>query len=199
MESSSQGFVTEFYQQQHQSLLRYLQRKLGSLSEATDVAQLTYERLLRSEQIEEINNPKAFVYRMATNLAIDVIRKRKRIEEVDFSESDELDILADTKIGPERLVDMSQTLDLVRVFIAELPPKCRYAFLSYKFEERDYAEIAESLGVSQSMIRKYVLRAMAYCRDRMEQCEIQSDHIQFINKGDKPFRHRSWEGIRNEK
>lgn len=183
-QNSTQGVVTEFYQQQHKALLRFLYRKLGSFAEATDVAQQTYERLLKTQHLQNITNPRAFIYRTATNLAIDIIRKRKRVEEVDMLESDELEMLCTDEASPDQRVYMLQTLDLVRAFIAELPPKCRYAFLSYKFEECDYAEIAESLGVSESMVRKYVLRAIAYCRDRLEQYEVHGGRLVFDKNGE---------------
>ena len=183
MTKQSEGLVLEFYQQQHEALLRFLCRKLGSMSEAADVAQQTYEKLLKSEQVDQINNPKAFVYKMAANLAIDTMRKRSRTELSVEEEADEIELLPGSGSSPEDIVSSEQVILLIRQFISELPPKCRYAFLSYKFEDNDYKEIADQLGVSESMIRKYVLRAMAYCRDRLEQCEWPKN----IRKQEKPI------------
>ncbi len=165
----SQTLVVEFYQQQHRALISFLQSKLGSTQEAHDVAQQTYERLLTNSKTQSINNPRAFVFRVANNLAIDHLRQRKVRGDDEVGDFDYGEIVS-TSLSPEEQVDNELMVALVRLFIAELPPKCRSAFLHYKFEELEYAEIASALGLSQSMVRKYVLRAIAYCRDRMDQC-----------------------------
>ncbi len=169
MADSLDSLVTEFYRQQHQALIKFLHRKLGSLQEAYDVAQQTYERLLNNDKARQINNPRAFVFRVANNIAIDHIRRRKVRGESDPVEYD-INEPVDSGLSPDDRVDYELTIAMVRMFITELPPKCRSAFLYYKFEEREYKEIAQLLGLSESMVRKYVLRAIAYCRRRLDQC-----------------------------
>ncbi|MFQ5610154.1 MAG: RNA polymerase sigma factor, partial [Woeseiaceae bacterium] len=68
----------------------------------------------------------------------------------------------------DRIVAARQQLSMLRKVVAELPPKCRKAFLLYKFNEQSYREIAEHMQLSESMIRKYVLRAIVYCRSRID-------------------------------
>lgn len=169
MSDWQQTWVEEFYQQQHQALIQFLQSKLGSAQEAYDVAQETYERLLRNENTPLINNPKAFVFRVANNLAIDRIRQRKLRGDDQVGDFDGNELIS-SSLSPDEQIENELMVAMVRVFISELPAKCRSAFLYYKFEEREYAEIAELLGVTESMIRKYVLRAMVYCRERFDQC-----------------------------
>jgi RNA polymerase sigma factor (sigma-70 family) len=180
----SASLVTEFYRQQHKSLVDFLYRKLGSLQEAYDVAQQTYERLLSNDKTQLINNPRAFVFKVANNIAIDHLRQRKVRGDGDIPALDD-DSMVSHEPSPDEQVDYELTVAMVRTFISELPPKCRSAFLYYKFEERDYAEIAEILYVSESMVRKYVLRAMAYCRERLDQCnstELDSARNFYSNK-----------------
>jgi RNA polymerase sigma-70 factor (ECF subfamily) len=169
MSELSQALVVEFYQQQHKALVNFLQSKLGSTQEALDVAQQTYERLLNNDKTQGINNPRAFVYRVANNLAIDHLRQRKVRGDDEVGDFDGNELISPT-LSPEEQVDNELMVAMVRLFITELPPKCRSAFLHYKFEEREYADIAAKLGVSESMVRKYVLRAVAYCRQRLDQC-----------------------------
>lgn len=171
MPQSQQSLVATFYHQQHQALVNFLQFKLGSTQEAYDVAQETYERLLSSDIASKINNPKAFIFKVANNLAIDRIRQRKMRGDDEVGDFDGSELVSPS-LSPEEQIDLELTVAMVRMFIGELPPKCRSAFLYYKFEEREYAEIAEVLGLSESMIRKYVLRAMVYCRQRLDQCSL---------------------------
>jgi RNA polymerase sigma factor (sigma-70 family) len=174
MSDMQQSLVVEFYRQQHQALINYLQSKLGSTQEAYDVAQETYERLLNNDKTAAINNPKAFVFRVASNLAIDRIRQRKMRGDDEVGDFDAAGLVSPI-LPPDEQIENELTVAMVRMFISELPPKCRSAFLYYKFEEREYGEIANLLGVSESMIRKYVLRAMVYCRERLDQCNQNKD------------------------
>lgn len=169
MPEISQALVVEFYRQQHQALISFLQSRLGSIQEAHDVAQETYERLLNNDKTGIINNPRAFVFRIANNLAIDHLRQRKVRGDAEIGDFNGDEIIS-SALSPDEQVDNELMMALARMFIAELPPKCRLAFLHYKFEEREYPDIASVLGVSESMVRKYVLRAMTYCRERLEQC-----------------------------
>jgi RNA polymerase sigma-70 factor (ECF subfamily) len=174
MPDMSQTLVVEFYQQQHQALISFLRFRLGSAQEAHDVAQETYERLLSNGKTWCINNPRAFVFRVANNLAIDHLRQRKVRGDDEVGDFDSAEIVS-SALSPEEQLDNELMVALARTFIAELPPKCRSAFLHYKFEEREYSDIANVLGVSESMVRKYVLRAMAYCRERLDQCLDQAE------------------------
>lgn len=172
MADLSPGVVAELYRQQHQALVNFLKRKLGSVQEVHDVVQQTYERLLQNNTTG-VDNPRAFIFKVANNIAIDYLRQRKLRgddEAGDFAG----DELVSSALSPDAQVDYELTVAMVRLFIGELPPKCRSAFLYYKFEERDYKEIAELLGVTESMVRKYVIRAMGYCRQRLDQCSGES-------------------------
>lgn len=173
MSDTQQQLVVEFYQQQHQALISFLKSRLGSAQEAYDVAQETYERLLANDKTPIINNPRAFVFRVANNLAIDRIRQRRMRGDDEVGDFDDSELVSPA-LSPDEQIDYELTVALVRLFISELPPKCRSAFLYYKFEERDYSEIADLLGVTESMVRKYVLRAMVYCRERLDQCNLEA-------------------------
>ena len=174
------NLIADFYRQQHSALLEFLKRKLGSEEEANDVAQKTYERLLGASHADTIVNPRAFVFRVARNIAIDHLRQRQaRGEQQPYELDNETAVSA--LPSPEDQADYELTVSLIRDVLVELPPKCRAAFLYYKFEEREYSEIAELLGVGESMVRKYVLRAISYCRSRIDQ----QDHIVSTCKGHK--------------
>ena len=53
--------------------------------------------------------------------------------------------------------------DLTTV-VGELPPKCRHAFLLHRVHGAEFSEIAKEMGLSERMVRHYVLRAVLHCR-----------------------------------
>ena len=52
--------------------------------------------------------------------------------------------------------------------LISLPDKCRLAFLLYKIRGQSYEEIALTLQISPSMVRKYVLRAVRHCYQQLQ-------------------------------
>lgn len=160
-------FVRRAFEEYNQSLVRYLSARLHSRRDAEEVAQEAYARMLRLDEPDTVSHLQAYLFKIATNIAIDRMRKQGRRPQC-------LDMggVADNVAAPassvDRIVAGRQELALVRRVIADLPPKCRKAFLLYKFYERSYKAIAEDMGLTESMIRKYVLRAVVYCRSRLD-------------------------------
>ena len=60
-----------------------------------------------------------------------------------------------------------QRLRLLETALDELPTKPRLALLLNRVEGRTFAEIASRLGVSESMVAKYIAQALRHCRDRL--------------------------------
>jgi RNA polymerase sigma-70 factor (ECF subfamily) len=53
--------------------------------------------------------------------------------------------------------------------IKELSVKCRTALLLNRLEGKTHAEIARTLGVSESMVAKYIVQALKHCRARLQE------------------------------
>jgi RNA polymerase sigma-70 factor (ECF subfamily) len=54
------------------------------------------------------------------------------------------------------------------VLIENMPPKCRESFVMNQIQGLDAATIARRLGITDSMVRKYVVRALLYCRAHID-------------------------------
>lgn len=66
--------LTNFHEH-YAELLAFLARRLGNVEQAADVAQDTYLRLVNLPAGEPIQEPRAFLFRIAGNLAIDRMRR----------------------------------------------------------------------------------------------------------------------------
>ncbi|WP_304608564.1 sigma-70 family RNA polymerase sigma factor [Inquilinus sp. Marseille-Q2685] len=160
--SSLLALLTRHYQE----LLRHLTRRLGSASAAADVAQDTWLRLRRAETVPELQNPQAYLFRIADNLARDRLRsdaaRARTLLPAELGDDRPSDAP-----GAESVLDHRQRLQVLERAVAELPPKCREVFLLHKFDGLGHGEIAARLGISRSMVEKHVMKALAHCRDRM--------------------------------
>ena len=155
----------------HQAnLLRFLTIRLGSVADARDCLQIVFARLLeRSESLSD-DNLTSLIYVCARNAATDELRRRKHSEAHSASNVDGAQI-SDQAPSPDRQAQASQELTLLLSLLDELPPKCRAAFVSYKLDGLEYREIAEHMGITESMVRKYVIKAVAYCAARFEELQ----------------------------
>lgn len=160
--------VAGLFERHNDILVKVLVTKLGSVQEARDVAQEAYVRVLGLDDEKVVSHLRSYLYRTANNIAIDRLRERVRRRESEQVDPEEAG-LASGDSSAEELIDVEQRLTLIRQFVTELPPKCRLAFLLYKFECRSYGEIADRLGIGESMVRKYVLRGVRHCHRRLRE------------------------------
>jgi RNA polymerase sigma factor (sigma-70 family) len=158
---------TTFFQQYYGELLRFLTAKLGCREQAADVVQDTFLRVRGVKDLAAVDQPRAFLYKTALNLTVDLFR-RQRIRSERMTELDMTEHLPSTTPRQDDAVEAKERVRLLHEAIAELPPKCRQVFLLHKFMDLPHAEIAARLGISKNMVEKHVMKAMAHCRRRVE-------------------------------
>jgi RNA polymerase sigma factor (sigma-70 family) len=156
------------FREYYDELVTFLTAKLRSRDQAMDVAQETFLRILARESSQPILQPRAFLYRTAFNLSIDLFRKRRQQAE-ETLDSEEIQSLLTMPADQERTIAARQQVRMLYRAILELPPKCRQVFLLHKFKERSHAQIAAHLGISKSMVEKHIIKAMTHCRQRLEE------------------------------
>ncbi len=76
--AGSDDRLVRLYGERREMLTRYLTARLGSKEEAEDAVQEVFLKLHRADLAESLKNPGAFLFRAATNVAIDIIRQRQR-------------------------------------------------------------------------------------------------------------------------
>lgn len=158
--------VRQLFEEHNRALIRFLVAKLSSEAEAHEVAQEAYVRLLRLEDASAASFLRAHLFSIAANLAVDRLRQRQvRLRN---SPQDLFEELL-TRPGPDREVLAQQELMAVKTALKKLPEKCRRAFLLHVFEGHSVREIAETMQLSDRMIRHYVARAMTVCRECLDE------------------------------
>jgi RNA polymerase sigma-70 factor (ECF subfamily) len=153
----------------YRELVSFLSARLGSRQAAEDVAHDAYLRVLERTGSEQIEHPRAFLYRTALNLVVD--RHRRQL----VRQAEPLDALdADSRLHSSELqhdLQLDQRLALMQKALDELSRPCRDSFLLRKIEGLSHQQIAERLGISRSLVEKHIVNAMKHCRVRMRQWE----------------------------
>jgi RNA polymerase sigma-70 factor (ECF subfamily) len=140
-------------------LLAYLVRLLGDAHEAEDACQ---EALLRAHRafarLAPDSNSRAWLYRIATNTALDAVRRRAR-HAARTADAD-LDGLPAAAVS----ADERERLRAVARAVEALPPRQRGALMLRQFHGLTYAEIAASVGGNEAGARANVYQAIRKLR-----------------------------------
>lgn len=160
------GGIELLFREHNAALLRFISARIGSEQEAKEIAQEAYVRLLQLDHPGAIGYLRAYLFRTAANLAIDRLRQRGRRSHVESM--GDLDF-AVFEVTPERLVGDRQAVAIVERAIAELPPKCREAFLMHRMQECSIDEIATRMGLGVCMVRRYIARGLEHLRERLDE------------------------------
>lgn len=154
-------------------------RKLQNPEDARDIAQDAFVKAYHS--LHNLDDPRRFpawLKRIAANLAIDLLRKRRH-PVVSLDELEETHAVATTDAVAPEMIDhetqQNQTMLMILDSIEELPDTTREAVELRFLESLDYEEIAERLNISQGAVRQRVSRGVRELRDKLEGLQWGSD------------------------
>ncbi len=152
--------IESLYSNHHSWLCGWLRKKLGTHCDAVDFAHDTFLRILTSRDLFCIREPRAYLATVAGGLVAHHYRRRA----IEKAYLDALTSLPEPETpSPEYSAILLETLIEIDQLLDKLPLKARRAFLLAQLEGLTYAEIAQQLGVSVSMIKQYMLRATQHC------------------------------------
>lgn len=162
-EGEREVFLRRISEKYRQPLTAYFQRRVHSRNEAEDLTQEVFLRLVRRLDVEDIENPEAFIFRTAVNL----LRDRSRRGKTQQSHLVDLTYQAGVEeLSPERVFDSRQSLTRVLGVLEELDERSRDAFILHRLEGMKHAEIADLYGVSVSSVEKYIIKALTLLAKR---------------------------------
>ncbi len=162
-------FVAELFEAHNQQLVGYLCNYCNNQQEAKDVAQEAYVKLLGLDSASSDNTSnylRAYLFKIAKNIAIDRLRRGQTFNKIAYQIRKTQQQYSNEE--PEASAIASRKLDLLEELIEQLPPKCRTAFILYKFKNKSFQEIAKKMQLTESMIRKYITRAIVFCKSGIE-------------------------------
>lgn len=151
----------EFFSKHRDTLYRLALNICGDSIEAEDVVQDVFERVWRArDKVLNSTYPKAYICRIAHNLAIDRERTRRRRQT--FSVNEEI-TTNDINISTE----LSDITSITQRAIASLPEKQRLAIHLRDVEGYEIEEIAEVLECDSTSVRMNLSRARSSVREKI--------------------------------
>lgn len=162
MKATSTLNLVDLFQRHRRELHIFLTRKLRDRETAADLTQETFVRM--AEQLQRrperpITHSRSYLYRTASNLAVDHVRRQQRNPN-DVCDTNDLPEIPDDLQVPERMIGGRQQLDRVAEAMTRLPPMTREVFHLTRVQGLKYREAARQLGVSESTVQKHLTAAL---------------------------------------
>lgn len=137
-----------------------MHRLVGSRNDAEDLAASAFTELAGMEDLGQIRQPRALLTTIARRLTYEFWRRRD-LERAYLEQLAQGPEFCDA--SPEEICVAIDELLRIDAALQTISAKAREAFILSQFEELGYAEIAQRLGVSVSMVRKYMAQALTAC------------------------------------
>ncbi len=141
-------------------IFRFILKNMGDRFEAENIVQNTFEKLWIRKQDVKMETAKSYLFKVAYNNMIDVIRKNKR--------QTSLDVAFDVAAEDHQYSDLTEW---VRKAVNKLPTKQKTAITLRDFEGYDYKSIGEITGMTESQVKVNIFRARKYIKNYISQLE----------------------------
>lgn len=154
----------ELFARHQPELLRLLIGKFRKHpQDAEEIVQDVFHNVLKIDDIDGIENPRAYLFQTANNLALNRIRKQKHHQQyMESTATDDTD-----ELSPERIVIATKDLQQVKASLEKLPAKYRRTFLMSRIERKTYKEISIDLGIPESTIEKHIIKVLKFLREQL--------------------------------
>lgn len=152
------------------SILGYLMRMSGNHHQAEDLFQETFKRVHEKAHTFRSSQFKSWLFTIATNVAIDGLRRHRRMRVVSLNQrldctdrdSEELGAvaLADETCEPSQEAAKAEQAEQVRNAIDSLPARQRATLVLAYYQQLSYPEVAKVLGCSLGTVKTQMYRAL---------------------------------------
>ena len=157
-----------------QLVINHAYMMLGDKEDAYDMAQETFVKAFVSvASFSGQSSFKTWIFKIATNVCLDFLRKKKRrpnvlsLTSVDEDGNEKVCDVADTKSSPDTISESNELKDIILEAIISLDEDYRAAIVLRELEGMDYKSISKILGVSLGTVKSRINRARIQLREKL--------------------------------
>ena len=149
----------------HRGALRaYVQRAFPGVRDVDDVVQDSLLRIWTTRASRQIGCARAFLFKIARNRALDLLRHDQASPLVGVRDLAALSVAEDAP-SPSDALSTTEKIELVADAIADLPDRCREIVVLRKLSGLSQREVATRLGLSERTVEVQVARGTRRCAD----------------------------------
>lgn len=148
----------------HERELRaFLRGRFPTLPDVDDLVQETYARILQARKLGHATLTRAYLFVVARNVALDLIRRQRAISVERLGEIDPRSVVEERPDAAEKL-SHEQELALLDAALRALPPRCREILVLRRIEGCSHREIATRLGIAEGTVNAQLAIGLMRCR-----------------------------------
>jgi len=161
---SNKSLLMEWRQRWNGSLFRFLRRRVRTAVDVQDLAQETYLRLLRANDLSEVRNPHGYLLQVAKHVALEWCDHQPHPNSMVSLDEE---TLADERL-PELELEARLSQKRLDQTLADLSPTLRAVLLLKFRDQRSCQEIAAELQITHRQVRRYLARGYERMRRALE-------------------------------
>src|SRR5438067_11502995 len=174
--AGDEAAFAELVERFRRPMIAFMYRMARNQAVAEELAQEVFLRVYRSRQSYAAEAKfSTWLYRIATNLALNHIRDARNeraqavasLDEPD-EESGRTPDVADARLNVEQSILLSERMAAIRKCVETLPERQQAAVIMHKYQELDYREIARVLKMSESATKSLLFRAYETLREALK-------------------------------
>ena len=159
--------IEQLVSQHRSALIGHVKRILGRAEDAEDVVQDLCIRLMRVQDFwRGERQVRAFLFKIATNLARDELRRRRACAYAAHVPYDTVELVSQGQ-QPEEIVERQLALRAISHALRILPPRYRKVFALHVEAQMSYRAISRYLGISTKTVERDICGAREFCRHRL--------------------------------
>jgi RNA polymerase sigma-70 factor (ECF subfamily) len=164
-------------QKYRRPMVSFMYRMSHNAAAAEDLAQEVFLRVYRSRTSYEASAKfTTWLYRIATNLAVNHARDTRHERPENMASLDEPDEetgttmdVADSSLTVEQQILRRERMEAIRKKVQALPERQRMAVIMHKYQQMDYRQIGEVLKLSESATKSLLFRAYESLREQLKE------------------------------
>jgi RNA polymerase sigma factor (sigma-70 family) len=165
------------WERHYAELKRFVAKKVGGRQDPDDVVQDIYKALLHSQPRIAVQNPRAWIWKIAWRVLNDAFQRetRRRKQSVPLGPK-ELEALANRdQFGMSSGIDAQiEAAEELLSVLEGLPLACQIAIVRSRRDGWSYEQIGRELGVSSNMVKKHITRALTHFDAYLEKADRES-------------------------
>lgn len=145
-------------------LRAYLAGRYPDLPDVDNLVQESLVRVLRAHEKMVIKSPKALLFTIGRNLALDILRRQRLVYFEPITDNDDLSVLSNDDDVVDN-VSKQQELALLAEAIQTLPDRCRQVLTLRTAYGLSQKAIAAELGISENAVEKHMTKGIRRCTE----------------------------------
>ena len=166
---NAQALIEGLVASHGEQLRRFLHSRVRNIADVPDITQEVYLRMLRVPNVDSIRSPEAYLFTVAQHVLQQHTLKMAALPSAELAQV--LNTQATAHTDPALELVAAQCLDRLQEALEKLSPNARAVFMLSRRDGLSFDEIAERLGCSRPMVKKYLMKALLQFRQRLEAAE----------------------------